>query len=333
MTTTNPTPMNRRRLLKAAAGATCVAAFAPAFAQTFPNRPINLVVGYPPGSSSDLMARMLAKPLGDILNVPLVVETTPGASGSAAATSVARSRADGYTLYYGLQDSQILVPLLKRNSPYNPETDFTPIAEVVDLNLVVVANAATNIKTMQQLLARAKEKPGELKFSSSGIGGIHHLTMEMLMQRSGTRFLHVPYQGGGPALTGLLRGDTELMVGSEALVKPHVAAGKLIALATSGKERSTQLKDVPTLKEAGVLMTMSAWYGVFGPANMPEAIAARLAEAMRAVVATPEYQQQVRSVGAEPTFLARADFAAFLKEETRNYKDAIDKAGIKIQDY
>ena len=330
---TATTPFTRRRLLKAAAGATCAATFAPTFAQAYPNRPIRLIVGYPPGSSSDLMARMLAKSLGETLKTSIVVEQKPGASGSAAATMVARSPADGYTLYYGLQDSHILVPLLKRNAPYRAETDFTPIAKVVDLNLVVVANAATNIKTLSQLLSRAREKPNDLKFSSSGIGGVHHLTMEMMMQKSGTRFLHVPYQGGGPALTGLLRGDVDVMVGSEALVKPHVASGALIALGTTGKERSTQLKDVPTMTEAGVPMTMSAWYGIFGPANLPDSIAATLADAARAAVATPEYRQQVQSIGAEATFLARTDFAAFLKNETRNYKEAIEKAGIKIEDY
>lgn len=324
--------VTRRSVLRATVGASIATAVGPAMAQTYPSRPIHLIVGFPPGSSSDSMARMLAKPLGDILNTVVVVEQKSGASGATAAAQVAHSPKDGYTLLYGLQDSQILVPLLKRNAPYKPDVDFTPIAQVVSLNLVLVARSSLNVTTVQQLLSKAREVPSGLRFSSSGIGGVHHLTMEMLMQKTGTLFQHIPYQGGGPALMGLLRGDVDVMVGSEALVKPHVA-GKLVALATTGKERSTQLKDVPTMLEVGVPLMMTAWYGLFAPVGLPEAVVARLADAARAAVATPEYQQQIRSVGAEAAFLGRGDFASSLQTEMRNYKEVVDLAGIKIQDY
>lgn len=310
-----------------------LAVFAPCVhAQPSASKPIRLVVGYPPGSSSDLMARMIAKPWSEVLGVSVVIENKPGASGTLAATSVARAPADGTTLLYGLQDSQIIFPLLKKDIAYDPEKDFTSLAKVAEINLMIAANPAAGIKTLQELIARAKAQPGAIRFGTSGIGSIHQLSTEMLMQRAGFTMQHVPYQGGGPALTGLLRGDVDVVFASETLLAPQVKGGKLVGLATAARKRSAQIENVPTMAQAGIPdLVVTAWYGIFGPAGMPADVVVRLEASLAKVLAMPEYQQQLSSVGGGVDPLVGKQFDAFMKKETQMYRDVIARGKIKLE--
>ena len=301
-------------------------------AQPSSSKPIRLVVGYPPGSSSDLMARMLAKSWSDTLGVSVVVENKAGASGTLAAAMVARAPADGTTLLYGLQDSQIIFPLLKKDISYDPQKDFTSLAKAAEFNLMIAANPAAGIKTLQELIAQAKAKPGLIRFGTSGIGSIHQLSTEMLMQRGGFSMQHVPYQGGGPALTGLLRGDVEVVFASETLLSPQVKSGKLVGLATASSKRSPKMPDVPTMTEVGLPdMVITAWYGVFGPAGMPPEVVAGLEKSLARALAAPEYQQQIVSAGGVVDPLLGKQFDAFMKKETQMYRDVITRGKITLE--
>ena len=301
-------------------------------AQPSASRPIRLVVGYPPGSSSDLMARMLAKSWSETLGVSVVIENKAGASGTLAAASVARATPDGTTLLYGLQDSQIIFPLLKKDIAYDPQKDFTSLAKVAEINLMIAANPASGIKTLQELIAQAKAKPGAIRFGTSGIGSIHQLSTEMLMQRAGFTMQHVPYQGGGPALTGLLRGDVEVVFASETLLAPQVKSGKLDGLATAARKRSAQMPDVPTMTEAGIPdFVITAWYGIFGPAGMPADVVALLEKSLAQTLAMPEYQKQLASAGGVVDPLVGKQFDAFMKQETQMYRDVITRGKIKLE--
>ena len=301
-------------------------------AQPSASHPIRLVVGYPPGSSSDLMARMLAKSWSETLGVSVVIEKKAGASGTLAAASVARAPADGTTLLYGLQDSQIIFPLLKKDISYDPQKDFTSLARVVEINLMVAANPASGIKTLQGLVAQAKSKPGLIRFGTSGIGSIHQLSTEMLMQRAGFTMQHVPYQGGGPALTGLLRGDVEVVFASETLLAPQVKSGKLVGLATAARKRSAQIAEVPTMAEAGIPdFVITAWYGIFGPAGMPADVVALLEKSLAQAVAMPEYQKQIAQAGGVVDPLVGEQFDAFMKQQAQMYRDVIARGKIKLE--
>ena len=301
-------------------------------AQPSASRPIRLVVGYPPGSSSDLMARMLAKSWSEALGVSVVIENKAGASGTLAAASVARAAPDGTTLLYGLQDSQIIFPLLKKDVAYDPQKDFTALAKVAEINLMIAANPASGIKTLQDLIAQAKAKPGSIRFGTSGIGSIHQLSTEMLMQRAGFSMQHVPYQGGVPALTGLLRGDVDVVFASETLLAPQVKANKLVGLATAARKRSPQMANVPTMTQAGIPdFVITAWYGIFGPAGMPPDVVALLEKSLAQALAMPEYQKQLASAGGVVDPLVGKQFDAFMKKETQMYRDVITRGKIKLE--
>lgn len=311
-----------------------IALSAPALvhAQSGAGRPIRLVVGFPPGSSSDLMARMLAKSWGEVLGVPVVIENKPGASGTLAAAQVARSNPDGTTLLYGLQDSQIIFPLLKKDLNYDPQRDFVPIGKVAEINLMIAANPATGFKSLNDLIQQSKSKPGSVRFGTSGIGSIHQLSTEMLMQRGGFSMQHVPYQGGGPALTGLLRGDVEVVFASETLLAPQVQSGKLVGLATAARTRSPKIANVPTMAQAGIPdFVITAWYGVFGPSGIPADVVAALGSSLSKALALAEYQQQIASAGGVVDPLVGSQFEAFMAVETQMYRDVINRGKIKLE--
>jgi tripartite-type tricarboxylate transporter receptor subunit TctC len=317
-----------RRLLAAAAALFCLSS---AQAQDWPNKTIRMIVPGAAGASADGLARSMAEVLGRQLGVPVVVENKVGASGALGADFVAKAPADGYTLLFGQQDSQTILPLLKKSLPYDTFKDFMPLAKVGDLYLVYATNAKVPAQDMKQFIALAKASPGKLNYASGGGGGINHLVSELLVQRAGLQMLHVPYKGGTPAATALMAGEVELFGGSYSLLGKSIESGRLRGLAVTSTARLPQLPNVPTMAELGYRdFVVSAWYGVFAPAGLPESIAARLSSSLVAAANSPDYRQRQAAVGAEGQPLDGAGFTRFLREDYERWKDVIQAGRISL---
>lgn len=303
-------------------------------AQTYPAKPIRMIVAYPPGASTDVIARLVAHFLGERLGVSVVVDNRVGASGVIGTEAAARTAPDGYTLLLAQQDSHTLLPILKKQLPYNAEKDFVPIAKVGDVFLLIASNAKVPARTLKELIELAKAKPGELKFASAGNGGINHLVMELFMQRAGVKLLHIPYKGGATAVLGLLSGDIDVFGGSATLLAKAIDAGQLRGLVAAQEKRSALLPGVPTGEEAGFPdFVVSAWFGVFAPAGLPEPIAAKLSEAVVAVASSPEYRRRLAGAGGEGTPLGREAFTRFLREESARWREVIERGGIRMEEF
>jgi tripartite-type tricarboxylate transporter receptor subunit TctC len=303
------------------------------FAQGYPAKPIRMIVAYPPGASTDVLARLVSQQLGERLNTPLVVENRAGASGIVGTEVAARAPADGYTLLFAQQDTHTLLPILKRKLPYDVERDFVPLAKVGDVYLLIVANAKVPAGNVKELIALANAKPGGLRFASAGDGGINHLVMEMFGQRAGMALTHIPYKGGAPATLAVMAGEVELFGGSRTLLAKAIDAGQLRGVGMAQASRSSFLPNLPTMAEIGFPdFVVSAWFGVFAPAGLPEGIANRLAETLVSIGASDDYQKRLIASGGEGQPLGRDAFAKFLKAESGRWRVVIEKAGIKIED-
>ncbi len=304
-----------------------------AAAQEWPSRPIRLIVPGAAGASADVLARTMAEVLGRRLGTAIVVENKVGSAGVIGADFVAKSAPNGYTLLFGQQDSQTMLPLLRKSMPYDTDKDFMPLAKVGDLYLIYATNAKVPAQDLKQFVALAKSQPGKMNYGSAGGGGINHLASEMLAQRTGMDLVHVPYKGGTPAATALLGGEIELFAGSYSLLGKSIEAGRLRGLAVTGTSRLPQLPDVPTMDELGYKNSIvSAWYGVLAPAGLPEAIAAKLSSNIVAAANTPEYRQRLQATGAEGQPLDRAQFAQFLKDDSARWKEVIQKGRITLEE-
>jgi len=302
-----------------------------AFAQNWPDRTIRMIVPGAAGASADALARTMAELLGRRLGVGIVVENRVGASGVIGADAVAKSAPDGYTLLFAQQDSQVLLPLLKQKLPYDTEKDFVPIAKVGDLFLLFATNSNVPAADMKAFIALAKERPGTMNLASGGAGGINHLVSELLTQRAGIRLAHIPYKGGTPAATALVAGEVHLFGGSYALLGKFIDAGRLRGLAVTGESRLPNLPNVPTMAEVGYPdFIISAWYGVFAPAGLPEPIAARLSAELVSAFNTQEYQRRLVATGGEGRALDRVAFAQFMRAETNRWREVIAKGNITV---
>jgi len=299
-------------------------------AQSWPSKPIRMIVPGAAGASTDLLGRLTAQALSERLSVPVVVENRAGASGIIGVDVVAHAVPDGYTLLWTGQDTQILVPLTRKNLPYDINRDLTPIAKVGDLYMLLAVNPAFPVKTMQELVARAKASPGSIKFSSSGEGGINHLMVELLKERADIDLLHVPYKGGAPAVQALLAGDVDLYGGSTTNLASLVGSNRLRGLAIAKPTRDTSMPDVPTMAEAGYPnFVVSAWFGLYAPAGLPQHIAERLSSAVVSIASSPEFAAKFAKAGAETAPLARGAFAKYVAEDTSRWRGVIEAAGIK----
>ena len=298
--------------------------------QGFPSRPIKLVVAGSPGASTAAVARALGVGMSERLGVPVVVDPKPGANGVVAGVIVTKSPADGYTLLVTPSDSQVLGPLVTKDMPYVPEKDFTPVAKVAELNVMFAAAAKVPVNTMQELVALAKAQPGKLTYGSSGMGGVHHLTVEMLRQRAGLDMLHVPYKGGAEVAQALAAGEIDLFAGSPLLLAPLAKAGKIKALAIAKDTRNSALPDMPTMAEAGFPdFVSSSWYGAFAPPNMPPDVLAKLSDAIIATVNSPEYGQRMAASSVDPSPIGHAQFVKYVAAENVHWRDLLERSGIK----
>jgi tripartite-type tricarboxylate transporter receptor subunit TctC len=303
------------------------AGFGPAFAQPFPNRPIRLVVPFPPGGPTDIVARPLAQMLGESLKQSVIVDNRGGAGGLIGADLVAKSPPDGYTLLMGTVGTNAINGALYRKLPYDPVRDFTPITLVASAPIAVVVNPRAGIASVKDLIAQAKSNPGKMSFGSAGNGTPGHLTGEMFATAAGVSLQHVPYKGSAPAITDLLGNQIPMMFDPLQSVIQHVRSGKLRALAISGRNRSPALPDVPTLGEAGVKdFESTAWWAVFGPANMPAEIARTLRNEIERIVRSDAFEQKLGNLGVQPS-TEPLSLAEFQKTEVARWAKAVRDSG------
>jgi len=303
------------------------AGLSPAFAQPFPSRPIRLVVPFPPGGPTDIVARPLAQMLGESLKQSVIVDNRGGAGGLIGADLVAKSPPDGYTLLMGTVGTNAINGALYRKLPYDPVRDFTPIMLVASAPIVIVVNPRAGIASVKDLIAQAKSKPGKMSFGSAGNGTPGHLTGEMFATAAGVSLQHVPYKGSAPAITDLLGNQIPMMFDPLQSVIQHVRSGKLRALAISGRNRSSALPDVPTLGEAGVKdFESTAWWAVFGPANMPAEIARTLRNEIERIVRSEAFEQKLGNLGVQPS-TEPLSLAEFQKTEVARWAKAVRDSG------
>jgi tripartite-type tricarboxylate transporter receptor subunit TctC len=305
------TPHWTRPLLTTALALAAVAAQA----QAWPAKPIKLVVSYPPGGTLDAVARIVATPLSQRLGQPVVVDNRAGAGGAIGGDLVAKSAPDGYTVLLDASN-HAQNPALRSKMPFDTLRDLAPVSLLVKVPNVLVVNPATSIKTVQDLVAQAKAKPGEINFASSGNGSAQHLAAEQFSAMAGVRMTHVAYKGGGPALTDVMAGQVPVFFGSLASSLAYIQAGKLRAVAVTGKARAAVLPQLPTVAEAGLPgYEVYEWNAVFVPAGTPAAVTERLSKELAAVLQDPEVRQRLEATGAEVIGSTPAELDAFRRAE------------------
>ena len=302
-----------------------------ATAQAWPDKPIQLVVGFPPGGGVDIVARQLADKLSEQLGQRVTVENRAGAAGNVAMEYAARARADGYTLLMGNLGMLSANPALYPKLAFDPARDFTAVARVVVTPLVAIVPASLPVANMTQLVALARARPGELNFGSGGNGNINHLAGELLKMQTGTQIQHVPYKGSAPALTDLAAGRIQLMIDGGNVVQPFVRDGRARAIFMTGEARSPANPDVPSAREAGLPdFVIYGWQGVLAPAATPPAVIERLTREIAQALAAPELKARLSAQGTEPAYLAPAPFQAFIASEQKRWSDVIRAARITL---
>ncbi|MEQ1516457.1 MAG: tripartite tricarboxylate transporter substrate binding protein [Usitatibacteraceae bacterium] len=319
--------MNFPRLVIAA----LLLGLAPIVHAAYPDKPIKIIVGFPPGGPLDTHARLLVDQLQKHLGQPVIVDYKPGAGGSIGADLVSKSPADGYTLLMANTGTMVINPFVYTKNIYDTLRDFTPIARTAQQPLALVVNNDVPAKTFGEFLAYAKKNPGKINYGSAGNGGISHLVPEMLQDATGIQMVHVPYKGSAPAFTDLLAGQVQFMAESIPQVTQYLKAGKVRVLAMTGKERNNAIADVPTMAEAGVKdFEVVGFYGVLAPPKMPADITAKLTDAFRKALANEEVRTRMIQQGADPAYMDSAQFGAFLKTESARWQAAVKKAGVKL---
>ncbi len=319
----------RRRTVLAAAGAVALgAAGRGAFAAGYPERTIRLIVPFPAGGPTDIVARPLGQMLGDKLGQSVFIDNRGGAGGSVGAGVVARAAPDGYTLLMGTVGTNAINVTLYKTLPYDAVADFTPIATVAGAPVTIVANPGAPFKDLHELVERARAEPGKIAYGSAGNGTPGHLAGALFSSVAGIKLLHVPYRGSAPALTDLLGGQIPLMFDPLQSVLTHVASARLRALAVTSAQRAAVLPAVPTVAESGWKdFELTAWWAVYGPAKLPADVAERLSTAVRGIVGSADFTSKLAPLGVQP--LSRP-LAPFQQSEIAKWGAAVRTAGISL---
>jgi tripartite-type tricarboxylate transporter receptor subunit TctC len=295
----------------------------------YPVKPIRMIVTYPPGGGADTMARLIAPKLTESLGQTIVVENRPGASGTIAADAVANSAPDGYTLMLDAS-SYAVNPSLYPKLAYDPAKAFTPVTLVAVFSNMLVVHPAFGVASVKELVDLAKKKPGYVSYASSGNGSAQHLAAELFRLQAGLDMVHVPYKGGGPALTDVMAGQVPVLFANMASGLPHVKSGKLKALASTGARRSPNLPDLPTVAESGVAgFEVYEWNAVFAPAGTPEAIVTRLHAAIAKALQAPDVRERIAALGGEIRGATPRDTDAWVRAQTAKWSKVVKDAGIK----
>ncbi len=320
----------RRRLLGALGAALCLAAATAAQAQGYPNKPVKLVVPYPPGGPTDIVARVAAQKLSEQTGQQFIVDNRAGAGGNPGAELVARSAPDGYTLLVATT-AHAINPSLFKNLGYQLLKDFVPVSQLTSGPLVIVANPALPANNVAELIALAKARPGELNFASSGNGQSTHLSAELFCATAGVKMKHIPYKGSAPALTDVIAGQTQLMFDTMLSAMPHVKSGKLKALAVTSAKRSPVAPDVPTVAESGLPgYEAIAWNGLLAPAGTPPDVVARLNAELKKALALPEVKDKFEAQGFAASWNTSEAFGGFLNAEVDKWAKVVRVSGATV---
>ena len=325
-----PSTPHRRQVMLALALA-AVALSGPVQAQAWPAKPISLVVPFPAGGTTDVLARALAEKLTLSLGQPVIVESKPGAGATVGADYVAKARPDGYTLLVGAVHHTIASSVYKK-LPYDFQKDLAPVTEIALVPNVLVVQASTPARSVAELVALLKAQPGKHNFGSNGNGTAQHLIGTQFQQMTGTDFSHIPYKGSGPLATDLLGGQITMSFDTVTPVLPHIKAGKLRALAVTTARRSPALPEVPTLDEAGLKgFDIGTWFGVLAPAATPKDILARLNSEMTKIIKSPDFRKRMDEIGAEPVGGSAEQMSALIRSETDKFARLVKDAKVTIE--
>jgi tripartite-type tricarboxylate transporter receptor subunit TctC len=301
-----------------------------AIAVAQPNKPVKILVGFPPGGGIDLIARTLQPALQDELKITVIVENKPGAGGVVAAQELVRMPADGSTILIANLGPFALAPNMAEKKPYDPTKDFTPIGQTSGASYIAAIPALLPVNTMSEFIAWAKAQPNP-NFASGGSGSITHLNGELLNAQAGLKLTHVPYKGSAPAVTDLMAGTAHLLVDVASVVMPNIKGGKLKAIYVTGKERNPELPNVPTVREAGFAgLETSGWQGVVAPPNVPADVVKKLSDALQKSLARADVKSKLEASGSNVVFSTPTEFAALIKSENERWTKVIKAANVKL---
>ena len=325
------TPSTTRRAFVLGAAAAALLPRGAVAQAGFPSRALRIVIGFPPGGGIDILARLMAPKMSDRLGQPVVVENRPGANGLIATQGVAQSEPDGHTILFGTTGNLAVNPVIYAGRPgLDIERDFAPLSLVASLPFVLVVNPSVPAKSLKELIEVAKARPGEMLFGSSGNGGLPHLSGELLNLEAGIAARHVPYRGSAPAFTDLLSGQVQFVFDALAIAQPHIEAGRLRALATTGPSRMAALPDVPVAKDTLPSFEVVNWYGMVVRAGTPAAIVARLNQEVANALRQPDVAERAASLGLDLLGSTPERFAALQRDEIAKWGDVIRTAKIKV---
>ncbi|MBC7778743.1 MAG: tripartite tricarboxylate transporter substrate binding protein [Proteobacteria bacterium] len=304
----------------------------PLHAQSYPTGPIRLMVPYPPGGTADLLGRLVGQRLGDALGVTVVIENRAGIGGSLGAEIVSKAAPDGATLLLGNASTQAINQSLYKKIGYDPLKDFTPISLVATVPLVMMVHPSMPVKSVKELLALARARPGQMNYASGGAGSTTHLSMELLKSQTKVDIAHIAYRGSGPALISLIAGEVPLMVELMPTALPFVKAGKVRALAVTSARRSPLLLDIPTIAETVTPgYEVASWFGVFAPAGTPTPVVTRLNAEVVKFMSTPEMRERLLALGAEPVTNTPDEFGRFVRAEITKWSKVVQESGAKAE--
>jgi tripartite-type tricarboxylate transporter receptor subunit TctC len=307
-------------------------AVTPVAAQEFPTQPITIVVPGAAGGGGDFVGRLLAEKMSQELTQPVIVENRPGSNGNLAASYVSRATADGHTLLLAYSGSHVANPSLFPNLGWDPVESFEPIALAVKAPHVIVVRKGLPVDTLAELIAYAKEHPGEITFATSGIGSIQHIGTVQLARHAGVEMLHIPYGGAGPAMNDMLGERVDLIVTTPPAVVGHLQAGAVKALAIASAERHPMLPDVPTTAEAGIEgFELEAWFGLYAPVGTPEGAIETLGAAAEAAIKSDDFKSRAQGSGTQAAYMGPSEFAKFTRSELDFWAQVIKETGIKIE--
>ncbi|MBP9523926.1 MAG: tripartite tricarboxylate transporter substrate binding protein [Ottowia sp.] len=323
-------PFTRRTALQLAALALASVAGA-AHAQAWPSKPVSLVVPFPAGGTTDVLARALAERLSPAIGQPVIVENKPGAGATIGADHVAKAKADGHTLLIGAVHHTIASSVYKK-LPYDFQKGFEPVTVIAMVPNVLVVNARTPAKNVNELVALIKAKPAEASYGSNGNGTAQHLIGTQFQQQTGTRLQHIPYKGSGPLATDLLGGQILMSFDTITPVLPHIKAGKLRPLAVTTAKRSPALPDVPTLQEAGLKdFDIGTWFGVLAPVGTPKPVLDRLSAEATKIIQSPDFRKRMDDIGAQPVGNSPAEMAAQIRSETDKFSVLVKAGNVTVE--
>jgi tripartite-type tricarboxylate transporter receptor subunit TctC len=303
-----------------------------AVAQSFPAKPVRIIVGFAPGGGTDFVARVLGQRLGEVWGQPVLVENRAGAGGTIGADFVAKSAPDGYTLFLGVNATQSIAPALYPKLPYNPATDFAPITIAAVTPVLLVTHPSLPVKSVKDLIAIARAQPGQLNYASTGTGALPHLTTELFSLRAGVKMNHVPYKGGAPAMMDLVAGQVSLMFDNIPTAIAQVRANKVRALAVAQAKRTPAAADIPTMAESGFPgFEVLSWQGFLAPAGTPGAVVNRLNADILKVLAQPDVRERLTAQGIEIRTSTPAEFAAIIRADAEIWAKVVKATGTKIE--